>query len=144
MRFWERIWSSEIIGLSTSDARNVSGWEPIFSISGFIALLDSTLGGTWSWFILFPCADPYSRCGCGFRRDCECRPLTPSCRTRAPTLSHSPYSFPLISLVSGDVHSLRSWPSILHSLMAYLEVKKRRGRRVKGGRVIQLLHLEVF
>ena len=30
------------------------------------------------------------------------------------------------------------------SLMAYLAVKKRRRRRVKGERVIQLLHLEVF
>ena len=29
-------------------------------------------------------------------------------------------------------------------LMAYLEVKKRRGNRVEGGRVIQLSCLEVF
>ena len=31
-----------------------------------------------------------------------------------------------------------------NSLMACLEVKKRRGSRVEGGRVIQLPYLEVF
>ena len=36
------------------------------------------------------------------------------------------------------------WDEVLGCLMTYLEIKKRRGSKVKGGKVIQLPYLEVF